>query len=154
MAFVDALHTANKQTWRSHSGHVIFVNQAPVKWYSKKQKMLETSAFSSEFIVMRHCLEDIELIRFKLRMFGIPFIGERGPTYVLCDNKSLVKNLTNVESTLNKKHSAIAYHFARWNVAAGVCKIAWIPTGENIADALTKRLGETKRDYLFGNWTY
>ena len=65
-----------------------------------------------------------------------------------------MKNSSNVESTLNKKHSAIAYHFARWNVAAGVIAVAWIATGENLADAMTKRLSEMARDYLFGNWTY
>ena len=79
---------------------------------------------------------------------------EKTATHVLCDNESLVKNASNVESTLNKKHSSIAYHFTRWNVAANVVNIAWVPTGENLADAFTKRLGEVARDYLFGNWTY
>ena len=153
-AMVDASHGANKITRRSHSGHVLFVNRAPVKWYSKRQQTVETSAFSSEFIAMKHCLEDIEHLRFKLRMFGIPISKEHPETCILCDNESLVKNSSNVESTLNKKHSSIAYHFARWNVAARVCKIAWVATGENIADAFTKRLSEAVRDYLFGNWTY
>ena len=66
----------------------------------------------------------------------------------------MVTNTSDVESSLNKKHSSIAYHFARWNVAAGVCKVAWVKTGENIADAMTKRLSVTARDYLFGKWTY
>ena len=103
---------------------------------------------------MKHCLEYIEHLRFKLRMFGIPISKEHPDTCILCDNESLVKNSNNVESTLNKKHSSIAYHFARWNVASRVCKIAWVATGENIADAMTKRLSEAVRDYLFGNWTY
>jgi hypothetical protein len=153
MAFVDASHAANKVTRRSHSGHILFVNRAPVKWMSKRQQTVETSAFSSEFIALKHCIEDIEQLRFKLRMFGIPIENDE-PTYILCDNEGVVKNSSNVESTLNKKHSAIAYHFARWNVAAGVISVAWIPTGENLADAMTKRLSETSRDYLFGNWTY
>ena len=63
---------------------------------------------------------------------------------MFCDNEGLVKNATLVESSLNKKHSAIAYHFVRWNVAAGAI----------IADAFTKVLPETKRDDLFGDWTY
>ena len=153
-AYVDASHGANKKTRRSHSGHVLFVNRAPVKWYSKRQQTVETSAFSSEFIAMKHCIEDIEHLRFKLRMFGVPLSDDCPETHVLCDNESLVKNSSHVESTLNKKHSSIAYHFTRWNVAAKVCKVAWIPTGENIADAFTKRLAEATRDYLFGNWTY
>ena len=153
-AFVDASHAANKKTRRSHSGHVIFVNRAPVKWYSKRQNTVETSAFSSEFIAMRHCIEDVEAIRFKLRCFGIPIDEEEPETLILCDNETLVKNASHVESKLNKKHSSVAYHFTRWNVAAGVIKIGWIKTDANIADAFTKRLNELKRELLFGAWTY
>ena len=87
-------------------------------------------------------------------MFGIPISEDQPATVILCDNESVVKNTSNVESSLNKKHSAIAYHFSRWNVAAGVCNIEWITTGENIADATTKRMYKSVRDYLFGNWTY
>ena len=152
-AFVDASHASNKKTRRSHSGFILFVNRAPVKWFSKRQQTMETSAFSSEFIAMRHCIEEIEHLRFKLRMFGIPLDESHPETPIFCDNKSLVRNTSDVKSTLNKKHSSIAYHFTRWKVAAGVIKIAWIPTGENLADA-TKRLPETTRHYLFGNWTY
>ena len=34
-AFVDADHTGNKVTRRSHTGFIIFMNMAPVYWYSK-----------------------------------------------------------------------------------------------------------------------
>ena len=115
---------------------------------------METSAFSAEFLTMKHCIEDIEYLRFKLQMFGIPLCEDRFLTNILCDNEGVVKNSSRVESTLNKKHSAIAYNFTRWNVAAGVCKVSWISTVENIADALTKRLPANVREYLFGNWTY
>ena len=156
-AFVDASHAVNKVTRRSHTGYILFVNRAPVKWVSRRQQTVETSAFSSEFIAMKQCVEDIEHLRFKLRMFGVPMSYDDGPdlpTYVFCDNEGVVKNTTLVESSLNKKHSAIAYHFVRWNVAAGVISIAWINTDDNIADAMTKRLGSAKRDKLFGDWTY
>ena len=145
---------ANKVTRRSHSGHILFVNRAPVKWVSRRQQTVETSAFSSEFIALNQCIEDVEHLRFKLRIFGVPIYDNGEPTHILCDNNSVVTNTSNVESSLNKKHSSIAYHFSRWNVAAGVCKIAWVPTGENIADAMTKRLSVTRREYLFSRWTY
>ena len=32
--------------------------------------------------------------------------------------------------------------------------MGWIPTEDNIVDAMTKRLPEVKTNYLFGNWTY
>ena len=101
-AYADASHGANKVTRRSHTGYVIFLNRAPILWYSKRQQTVETSTFSAEFIALKVCLEAIEHLRFKLRCFGVPM--EKGePTYVFCDNESVVKNTTNVESTLNKK---------------------------------------------------
>ena len=125
---------------------------------SKKQSTIESSAFSAEYIALKTCVEEIEHIRFKLRMFGIPFVEDQNQqdhaTNVYCDNEAVVKNNTNVESMLSKKHSSCAYNFTRWQVAAGVVSIGWVPTTENLSDPLTKRLAEYKRDYLFGNWTY
>jgi hypothetical protein len=75
-------------------------------------------------------------------------------TAVLCDNESVVKSTTNVESTLNKKHSSVAYHHSKWSVAAGVITLAHISTHDNIADCFTKRLPLTTRMHLFGQWTF
>jgi len=115
-AYVDASHAANRKTRRSHTGYVIFVNRAPVIWYSKKQNTIEASTFGSEYIAMKECVEAITHLRFKLRMCGIPLSDE--PTQVFCNNESVVKNSSQVESVLNKKHNSIAYHYVRWNVAA------------------------------------
>ena len=62
-AFVDASHAANEGTCRSHSGHILIVDRTPVKWCSKRQNTVETSAFSSEFVAMKHFIEDIECLR-------------------------------------------------------------------------------------------
>ena len=137
-----------------HSGHLLFVNQAPVKRLSRRKQTVETSALSSEFIAMKHCIEYIEYLRFKLQVFGITLAKENQSAYIWCDNESVMKNSSNVNYTLNKKHSVIAYSFKRCNVAAGVYTVAWIPTCQNIADEMTTRLSDVMRDYLFGNWTY
>ena len=152
-AFVDTYHEANKVVRISHSGYVLFINRATVKWMSKRQQTVEKSVFSSKFIALKQCIEDVEHLIFKLLMFGIPIYENQPATVILCDNESVVNNTLNVKSSLNKKHSAIAYHYSRWDVADGVCTISWISTGENIADAMTKRMAKVVRDYLFGNWT-
>ena len=149
-AFVDASHAANKVTRRSHTGFIIFVNRAPIIWYSKKQNTVESSTFSSEFIAMKTCMEQIVALRFKLRMFGVPIDGAANS---IADNDSVVKNSSKINSSLNKKHSSIAYHAVRRSVAARIMRVGWIQSEENIADAMTKRLTAAKRDYLFGNWT-
>ena len=38
--FVDADHAGNRVTRRSHTGTIIFLNMAPIMWYSKKQNTI------------------------------------------------------------------------------------------------------------------
>lgn len=135
--FVDADHAGNRVTRRSHTGILIYLNSAPIQWYSKAQATVETSTFGSEFIAMRIAVEMIEAMRYKLYMFGIPIDG---PANVFCDNKSVVTNSTVPESTLKRKHNAIAYHRVREAVAAGVLRIAFVFSKHNNADLLTKPL--------------
>ena len=97
-AFVDASHAANRVSRKAHSGYVIFINRAPIIWFSKRQNTVESSAFSSEFIAAKTCVEHISALRYKLRMFGVPIDG---PTNILCDNESVVKNSTRIDYSLN-----------------------------------------------------
>ena len=135
-AYCDASYATNKVTRKSHTGFIIFVNKAPVIWHSKKQNTVEGSTFGAEYIALKACIEAIVSLRFKLRMFGIPIVEE--PANVFCDNESVVKNSTKVESVLNKKHNSVVYHYVRWNVAAGVIQVSWISTDFNLADLFTK----------------
>ncbi len=73
--------------------------------------------------------------------------------YVICDNDSMVNNSTKLESKLHKKHSSVAYHVTRWAVAARIIRVGKVCTGDNLANALTKRLTAVKGEYLFRNWT-
>ena len=133
-AFVDALHASDQRTRRSHTGFIIFGNRAPIAFYSKNQATVKFSTFSSKFIALKTCVEQIISLRFKLRMFGIPIDG---PANVLNDNLSAVGNSSKLESTLSKKNSLVAYHLVRWNVAAEVMKVGWIESTSNLSDALT-----------------
>ena len=124
-------------TRRSQTSIIIFLNRAPILWYSKRQNTVESSTFGLEFVAMKTAIEQIEGLRYKLRMMDIPMDG---PTNVFCDNEAVVKNSTRPESTLKKKHNAIAYHHTREAQAAGIVRIAWEDGKTNIADLFTKLL--------------
>jgi len=136
-SFVDADHAGDQATRRSQSGVLIFINRAPILWYSKRQNTVEASTFGSEFLAMKQAVEMTEGLRYKLRMMGVEVSG---PTKVFCDNESVVKNATRPKSALKKKHVAIAYHRVREAQAAGIVEIAYEPTKTNLADILTKPL--------------
>jgi hypothetical protein len=67
-----------------------------------------------------------------------------GPCTLFCDNEAAVKNSTIPESTLKKKHNAIAYHRVREAVASETIRIAYIHTSLNLADMFTKPLTSEK----------
>ena len=135
--FVDADHAGCRVTRRSHTGVLIFVNRAPILWFSKRQNTVESSTFGSEFVAMRIAIEMIEGLRYKLRMMGVAI---QGACNVFCDNNAVVLNTSVPESMLKKKHAAINYHRAREAIAAGIIRIAKEDTATNIADLLTKCL--------------
>ena len=44
-AYVDSNHALNMANRRSHSGIIIYVNNAPIIWYSKCHNTVEASIF-------------------------------------------------------------------------------------------------------------
>jgi hypothetical protein len=82
--FCDAAHGSCHLIRRSTIGIIFFINTAPISWSSKRQNTIETSTFGSEFVALRITVEMNEVLRYKLRMMGVPIIG---PTNGFCDNK-------------------------------------------------------------------
>jgi hypothetical protein len=150
--YVDADHAGDKITRRSRTGILIFLNSAPIVWFTKKQNTVETSSFGSEFVALKIATEMLRGLRYKLRMMGIPIAG---PSYVYCDNNSVVINSSSPASTLKKKSNSIAYHCVREAVAADEQRIVYENTKTNLADILTKPLpGGMQRDYLTSRVLY
>ena len=103
--WVDSNHAGNRLTRRSRTGVIIFVNKAPILWYSKGQNTVESSTFGSEFVAMRQTVDMNDSIRYKLRMFGIPITGA---TNVFADNMSVITNSTVPSSTISKSTTLYA----------------------------------------------
>lgn len=144
--FVDADHAGCRETRRSHTGVIIYVNRAPILWFSKRQNTVESSTYGSEMLAVRIAIEMIEGLRYKLRTFGVTVDG---PCNVFCDNNGVVLNTTNPDSKLTKKHASINYHRVREAIAAGTIKVAKEDTKSNLADCLTKLLdGNTLRELI------
>uniref|UniRef100_A0A7S4AMN0 Reverse transcriptase Ty1/copia-type domain-containing protein n=1 Tax=Pseudo-nitzschia australis TaxID=44445 RepID=A0A7S4AMN0_9STRA len=136
--FVDADFAGCKATRRLHTGVIIYLNNAPIIWFSKRQTTVETSTFGSEIVAMRIAIELVEGLRYKLRMMGVPI---NGSTNMYCDNESVVTNVTRPESPCKKKHNSVAYHKARESIAAQTIRIAKEPGDSNPADLMTKLMG-------------
>ena len=143
--FIDSDHTGNVVTRRSQTGYFIFLNNALIVSFSKRQNTVESSTYGSELVAMRIAKDMVSALRIKLKCFGIPLAG---PTNVFCDNNAVVQNVSIPESTLSKKHNAINYHIIREAVAAGIIRVGKEDTTTNIADVFTKLVPFTQKYQL------
>jgi len=133
--YSDSDHAGDLVTRRSTTGILLFVNNTPIKWYSKRQNTIETSTYGSELVSLRIATELVMEFRYRLRMMGIPI---QGSSVLLCDNKSSVLNVSLPSSTLKKRHNAIAYHRVREAVAAKIISVGHIDGKHNLSDIMTK----------------
>ena len=138
--FTDSNHAGDlvsQQSQCSQTGVIFFLNHGMIDRHSKKQSNIETSVFGVEFCAMKHGIEMLCGIHYKLRMTGVPVAG---PSYVFGDNTLVVTNVRKPESTLRKKSTAICYYAVREAVAMGKALVADIPTQSNLADLFPKVL--------------
>ena len=127
---------------------MVYLNNALIYWFSKKQTSVESSSFGSEFCAMKLCCEYLRGLRYKLRMMGIPVIG---PVYIYGDNQSVLCNTSIPESQLKKKSQSIAYHFIREGCSRDEWRTAYVNTHENESDLMTKLLPHGQKRMKFVN---
>jgi hypothetical protein len=140
--FSDADHAGNLLPRRSHTGLMIFLNNALVDWYSKGQVTVESSTFGSETIALRTGIDKLQALRYKLYMMGVPMDGACD---VFCDNQLVCLTAQKPETRLNKKHNAINYNRIREAAATEWVRVAFEPGATNLADFLTKIVSTGKR---------
>ncbi|KAL7460444.1 hypothetical protein ACHAXS_000899, partial [Conticribra weissflogii] len=97
---VDSNHAVDKQTRRSCSGFLIYINTALVDCHSKQQATIKTGVFGTEFVAMKTGVNMLRGLRYKLRIIGVAIDGA---TYIYGDNMSVIKNTSKPESASNKK---------------------------------------------------
>ena len=134
-AFEDSDHAGNVITRWSHTGILIFVKNALIRSFSKRQNTVESSTYGSELVALRIMHDLIVELRIKLKSTGVPLLD---PTNVYCDNHGVEKNTSVPESTLNKKHNSFNYHVVREAVKAGILHVAMEDTAMSLSDPLTK----------------
>jgi hypothetical protein len=144
--FVDSDHAGEKFTRRSSTGFVIYLNMAPIVWFSKRQPTVESSVFGAEFVAMKNGIETCLGLRYKPRMMGVALSG---PIFVYGDNMYVVHNTHRPEYLLKKKSNSICYHAERESAAMGESLIGHVPYIDNPADICTNVVpGVQKRNHL------
>ena len=149
--FVDTNHAGDKTTMRSMTVILTFCNRAPIIWYSKRQNVVDTSTFGSEFTAMKNAVELIAALRYKHRMFGVQI---NGSTDMFCENEAVYKNASIPESQLQKKHHSIAYHMIRESIESGAYQIDKETQRTTWRKNFIQVLPRPRRELLLNKFTY
>jgi hypothetical protein len=73
--FADYDLAGEQFTMRSRTGFVIYLNMAPIVWFSKRQPTVESSVFRAEFVAMKNGIETCRGLRYKFRMMDVALSG-------------------------------------------------------------------------------
>ena len=122
-------------TGKSLTGCLHFVNKNPVDWYSKKQAIMETATYGSEFVAAKTATEQIMDIRQTMRYLGAPITTKSS---LFGDNRSVVTSATLPDSTLTRRHNILAFHRVREAIAAKLMAFYWIQSAYSLSDMLSK----------------
>ena len=135
--FVDYDNSGNRITRRYQTGFLIFLNCAPIYWFSKNQTSIDTISFGYDSVTMKQCCEYVRGLIYKLRMMGIPV---KIPTFVFRDNQSVLSNTPMPHSTLKKKSSSLDFQFFQEGVEKSEWRTTYLNTHLNPSDMCTKSL--------------
>lgn len=146
-AYADADWAGDKDDRKSVSGWVALLNGDPVSWSSKKQKVVSQSTCESELYAEAAAINEVKWLSDLMREIGLEDVVASAPV-VYGDNQSaqaLSKNGIKSERT---KHIAVKYAFIHDEVQSGRVQLRWVPTGEQLADILTKALPRVQHQAL------
>ena len=133
---------------RFYTGILIYLKNSLIIWLLKWKNTVEYLRFGSELLALRIVTELLVSLRYKLRIFVIPFDV---PADVFFDNQSVTNNVTLSHSVLHKRQNTICYHRVHKEQSAEVIRVGWIQGEYNQYYLGTKTTLITKRRYKLVN---
>ena len=122
-------------TGASLTACLLFCDQTPTDWYSKKQATVEMATYGSDFVAAKPATEQIMDMRYTIKYQGVPI---KSKSYMFGNNRSVVTSTTLPHSTLSKRHNILAFHRVREAIAAKIIDFHLIQSEYNLSDMLSK----------------
>jgi len=127
--------------WKSTSGLIFFLGKCPISWQSQKQRIVALSTCEAEYVAAATaCCQGVWLRRLLQEITGE---DHRAPV-LRVDNKSAIELAKNPVLHDRSKHIDIRFHFIRDCVNGGRIVLGHVETGQQLADILTKPLGQKR----------
>ena len=139
---VDSDYAGDMEDRKSRKGAVVMYGGAPVAWMSQKQKCVALSSTEAEYVATGEGVKMLLMVR-NLCEFLLDTKSKLPPTPLFMDNKAGIDWIQGEDINKRAKHIDVKYHFIKDREGLDMAT-SWIPTGDNIADILTKPLMRVK----------
>jgi hypothetical protein len=138
------LHGLSDSDWasepdnrRSVTGYCFFLAGAVVSSSSKRQTSTALSSAEAEYMALSAAVQEAIFLRALLKFMGFEQLAA---TEIAVDNQACIAMSQNQTMHRRAKHIDIRHHYIREKVKSGEIVLAYIPTGDNVADIFTKAL--------------
>jgi hypothetical protein len=144
LGYCDADYTGDSRDRRSVTGHLYLLIGGPVSWTSTKQRCVCQSTIESEYIALSEASKQGQWLRALLReLQWSEYLGDNLEVPIYSDNQGCIALARDPIAHSRTKHIDVRYHYIRELVAFGKTTIEYCPTGDILADLLTKPLPMT-----------
>lgn len=145
VGYSDADWAGDRNDRKLTSGFVFLMNNGPISWCSKKQTSVALSSTEAEYMAMTLAAKEATWLRLLLTELGLLKEDNQHAKILLRgDNQSAIALASNPVLHQRTKHIDIQHHYIRDEVEAKRIEICYVPTGEMVADGLTKSLHSVK----------
>ena len=153
LVFSDADWAGEIENRRSTSAYVCTISDGTpnsthtaISWSSKQQPTIALFSTEAEYMALTQACKEAIWIRRLLTELSTEMTpyDTAAPITIFADNQGSMALAKNPEFHSRTKHIGIQHHFIREKVSTGEVTLEYLPTGDMLADQLTKALPREK----------
>jgi hypothetical protein len=137
-AYVDADYAGDRDTRRSTSGMIVMMNQGPICWQSRLQKLCAQSTAEAEIYAVVETSKEAIHVRLICEELGIRPQGK--PMRIREDNNACIHLGHGLRGSKSAKHFEVRLRFLHERIVSREIEFARISTEDQLADGFTKAL--------------
>ena len=139
ITYVDSDWGHDTDTRCSVSGYIFLLGKSAISWSAKQQPTVAASSTEAGYMSISHTARQGLWLRHLLIELGLTHL-RLDPTIIYLDNHGAMELAKELHHHNWTKHIDIQHHFVHERVEDGTYKIVHCPTGQMLADILTKPL--------------
>ena len=145
IGYSDADWAGDVDTRRSTSGYVFQIGRSTVSWSSRKQATVAKSSTEAEYVALSSATQEAVWLCRLMEDLGKHLDA---PTTIYEDNQGAIELAKNAKYHNRTKHIDICHHFVRERVVSNEIRVIYCPTGDMVADIMTKGLAKLSFEKL------